>query len=242
MDERIVELLEPMQKHMGASEQALQRLAQYAGGDLPADYLEFLRWSNGAEGAMRPYLALIADKLTYAPTHHIFSAEKVLEYAASAEDHAQDWRARWPGYVVISYLGSAAGLLNAGNRHRDSLPFAVGHCFGEVGEDLIIYRARSVADLISYLSTASIELTNVDLQSADLRGSHLFNAHLTRATLARADLADADLRLANLEQTDLTGANLAGANLWGAFYNAQTLWPQGFDPREHEMEFVPFVY
>jgi hypothetical protein len=64
VDERISKLLGPIAEPSGASDEALGRLLQYVGVPLPADYLEFLRWSNGAEGFLGsddeegPYLAL----------------------------------------------------------------------------------------------------------------------------------------------------------------------------------------
>jgi hypothetical protein len=68
MDKRVSKLLGPIAEPSGASEAALARLAQYAGVSLPADYLAFLRWSNGAEGLLAfsdepgPYLALCSTE------------------------------------------------------------------------------------------------------------------------------------------------------------------------------------
>jgi hypothetical protein len=59
-----------------------------------------------------------------------------------------------------------------------------------------------------------------------LRGQDLRGMDLQDAFLADVDLSDTDLR-----GVDLSGANLSGAHLLGARYDAQTRWPEGFDPR-----------
>lgn len=61
-------------------------------------------------------------------------------------------------------------------------------------------------------------LRGVDLRGEDMRG----------ACLVGADLSHSDLR-----GVDLTGADLENACLRGALYDAQTRWPDGFEPRRH---------
>jgi uncharacterized protein YjbI with pentapeptide repeats len=68
-----------------------------------------------------------------------------------------------------------------------------------------------------------------------LVGADLSRAYLWGANLSAANLSVADLRLATLTGADLYAANLIGANLSrakldGANYNAETKWPEGFDP------------
>jgi uncharacterized protein YjbI with pentapeptide repeats len=63
------------------------------------------------------------------------------------------------------------------------------------------------------------------LDEANLQEADLSSAFLYRANLARTILRGANLRSANLRS-----ANLSGANLRGARYNAETIWPDGFDP------------
>jgi hypothetical protein len=67
MDERTAKLLEPTNRRPDVSEGSLKRLRRAVSAELPAEYLEFLRWSDGAKGPMRPYLPLIAERLTDAP-------------------------------------------------------------------------------------------------------------------------------------------------------------------------------
>ncbi len=65
---------------------------------------------------------------------------------------------------------------------------------------------------------------------ADLSGLDLSSANLSEANLSGASLHWADLRGANLRWADLTGADLTGADLSDAKNNADTTWPEGFDP------------
>ncbi len=60
---------------------------------------------------------------------------------------------------------------------------------------------------------------------ADLSGLDLSSANLSEANLSGASLHWADLRGANLRWADLTGADLSDAK-----NNADTTWPEGFDP------------
>jgi hypothetical protein len=67
------------------------------------------------------------------------------------------------------------------------------------------------------------ETMGLSLRGQDLRGMDLKDAFL-----ADIDLSDTDLR-----GVDLSGANLEGAYLAGACYDAQTRWPENFDPGAH---------
>jgi hypothetical protein len=129
MEERIVKLLEPMKKRPGVSEESPHRLCRAVGAELPAEYLEFLRWSDGAKGPMRPYLPLIAERLTDAPHHVLFSAEEVLELTVSPKSYAQKWRALYPGYLVISFGAGYLGLLDLVGRKPETMTYAVADEF-----------------------------------------------------------------------------------------------------------------
>jgi hypothetical protein len=48
----------------------------------------------------------------------------------------------------------------------------------------------------------------------------------------------ANLRNACLQSADLRGASLVDAKLTGAFYDTETRWPRGFDPRRHRAKWV----
>jgi uncharacterized protein YjbI with pentapeptide repeats len=87
-------------------------------------------------------------------------------------------------------------------------------------------------------------LTRTVFDGANLRGAKLSGARLTGARFVLANLRGVDLRHVDLRSTlliyaDLRGADLLGAagrlpaDLSGARYDAQTRWPQGFDPARH---------
>lgn len=81
-----------------------------------------------------------------------------------------------------------------------------------------------------------IDLSEADLRNAVLTGASLRRADLTHAALTFAGLEHADLSAARLAGAALHGANLGGAQLadaelTGARYDADTIWPQDFDPQ-----------
>jgi hypothetical protein len=103
------------------------------------------------------------------------------------------------------------------------------------------------ADLIT------ADLTRANLKRANLRGACLIHARCDGADLRGAYLRGADCRDMRLDGADLQGADLRGANfheatvddfkwgatvssgaiLTGAIYDARTVWPDGFDPRQY---------
>jgi hypothetical protein len=107
--------------------------------------------------------------------------------------------------------------------------------------------------------SVQLRFSDADLRGASLRGGHFEGArfrrahlegarlegvHLQRAKLRDADFSGADfgpdrelgLEGANLEGAHLEGANfeaakLRGAHLNGAFYDKNTRWPEGLNPK-----------
>jgi hypothetical protein len=75
------------------------------------------------------------------------------------------------------------------------------------------------------------QLTFVTLQQADLAEADLRGVILTGARLRRADLRGANLEGAQLQRADLTDALLDRANLQDAVFDAETIWPSGFDAK-----------
>jgi hypothetical protein len=55
-------------------------------------------------------------------------------------------------------------------------------------------------------------------------------AYLLDVNFQGALLQGANFQGAALFRADFSEATLTGANLEGAFYDADTLWPEGFDP------------
>ncbi len=54
---------------------------------------------------------------------------------------------------------------------------------------------------------------------------------LVGINLSGVDLSFAELRQANLKGPDLSGADLSTTAVAGAFYDDNTIWPDGFDPQ-----------
>lgn len=123
---------------------------------------------------------------------------------------------------------------------------------------------------LSEADLSGANLNGANLNGAELSGANLNGADLSGAVLIGADLSEADLREANLIETNLSGADLSGAdlrsaylreeilteanmlrvflrvaNLFGARYcldeNCKTIFPNGFNPKEHGMIEVDFL-
>ena len=80
---------------------------------------------------------------------------------------------------------------------------------------------------------AGADLQDIDLSEADLSWADLREANLAGADLSEAHLYGVDLRGASLREADLRSANLSGAR-----YDANTQWPEGFDPEAAGAEMV----
>jgi uncharacterized protein YjbI with pentapeptide repeats len=98
-------------------------------------------------------------------------------------------------------------------------------------------RAGGAASTASPPEIEPADLSGARLMGAALRGVKLVKANLTGADLRNADLTSAvvpgaNLQSAKLQGATLTGADLKGADLKGALYDAQTRWPDGFNPQE----------
>ena len=79
------------------------------------------------------------------------------------------------------------------------------------------------------------DLTDTDLSKVNLRCADLSNANLVGADLRQANLVGADLSTASLLGANLLGAFLTGADLKGAKYNKETIFSEGFNPKERGM-------
>jgi hypothetical protein len=129
-------------------------------------------------------------------------------------------------------------------------------------ETLYVHRALIVREPVGHVASphrcaaadlAKVDLSSRDLQVADLQSANLAGASLARANLKQAFIANADLSNANLRGADLSGADLACADLTnaqlsgaclrdaslqdacldGVRWDAETIWPDGFDPSKH---------
>jgi uncharacterized protein YjbI with pentapeptide repeats len=81
-----------------------------------------------------------------------------------------------------------------------------------------------------------IYLIRADLTGADLSEASLIDATLVDATLSHANLSHAKLPEATLLRASLGGANLSYALRWraaqlsAAYWDEQTIWPDGYKP------------
>jgi hypothetical protein len=101
-------------------------------------------------------------------------------------------------------------------------------------------RTGALLHVVAGQTLAGASLRNAALSGADLQRTRLGGADLLRADLHLADLSEADLRGADLRGVNLRGADLRGtdfrdarlqkADIRDAVYNAETHWPQGYDP------------
>ncbi|MEG3891295.1 pentapeptide repeat-containing protein [Microcoleus sp. Z1_A1] len=83
----------------------------------------------------------------------------------------------------------------------------------------------SGVNLSSVYLLSQTNFSRANLTKANLTGLNLRESKLMKADLSNANLSDTNLLMANLE-----GANLEGSKLQQALYNAQTVFPRGFDP------------
>jgi hypothetical protein len=118
--------------------------------------------------------------------------------------------------LMGTYLGQFMGLLSIVSLVRLFPPFLQSVRFLEQRKKPRGERGRS---LLGRMASPRNPM------GASLRGQDLRGDDLRDAFLAGVDLMDTDLR-----GVDLTGANLEGAWLAGAQYDANTRWPEGFDP------------
>lgn len=109
-----------------------------------------------------------------------------------------------------------------------------------------LIQAGSQASLLKRAQLEGVNLDEAYLKKADLHQAYLKKANLQKAFLRNADLQGAVLVEANLEEADLQGAKLQRAvlkkaKLTGARYSvnhsqySDTVFPEGFDPKKHEM-------
>ena len=104
-----------------------------------------------------------------------------------------------------------------------------------IGRGAVLWRANLAARSLKGKDLAGAYLTwaylgDADLSNANLVGAYLTGATLTCTNLKNANLSDADFSGANLWGADLAGADLSGTNFGGSFGDANTRWPEDFDP------------
>lgn len=80
------------------------------------------------------------------------------------------------------------------------------------------------------------DFTNCICVRACFRGANVEDTNFNGADLSGADFSPCDMgRFTRLGGANLSTANLQDARLTDALYDQTTLFPSGFDPREHGM-------
>ena len=162
------------------------------------------------------------------------------------------------GPGVASFLGGAAAALavlwaagvpiNPWFR-ENRVELFQGSLRGAKLERLDLFGARLPEANLRCASLAGTNLESADLRLARLevanlawvrlKGADLRGANLRCACLVFADLSEANLAFANLESADLETARLQNADLTSATYNADTVWPESYDPEAAGARRVP---
>ncbi|MEG4294182.1 pentapeptide repeat-containing protein [Microcoleus sp. C2C3] len=83
---------------------------------------------------------------------------------------------------------------------------------------------------LSGVNLSSVHVSSTNFSRANLSKANLTGLNLRNSQLMKADLSNANLSNTNLLKANLEGADLEGAKLQQALYNAETIFPRGFDP------------
>ncbi|MEO1133116.1 MAG: pentapeptide repeat-containing protein [Cyanobacteria bacterium J06639_1] len=127
-------------------------------------------------------------------------------------------------------LGAIASLYASGHRDFSQLDGVGGNL-----EHKLLARAVLVKANLRGADLRNTTFIRADLSGACLRQALMHHAILDEAILWKADLSQAHLRGTSFRRAILAGADLRSKHLWrsqleGAYYDANTLFPQGFDP------------
>lgn len=120
--------------------------------------------------------------------------------------------------------------------------------------DNMVIRDASIANLeLEGISFAGSDLSGSDLTGSDLYGSILLETNMSQCKMRGVDLRFSHLDVVSfrgadlcnarfsrdelggglvLHAVDFTGANLEGADFSGAIYDMETVFPDGFDPKQ----------
>jgi hypothetical protein len=133
MDPKIVELTKALKKNPGADENALGQMSSSLGISLPADYVEFLRSTNGAEGPVgeQSYVSVW-------PVEEV----KVLNDEYAVSEFA-------PGLLLFGSDGGDTGYAFDTRSKEERI---VEVPFIGMSLDAVTPRGRSLADFFEYLA------------------------------------------------------------------------------------------
>ena len=155
--------------------------------------------------------------------------------------HCQGQPEDWHSYSLIYqnptsivFLWEKYHLVMSKNVNNSFLPptptAAPDAMFCDPGPFAECHRANLAGADLSFADLREADLRSANVYGANLRGALLDYASLTDAELSYADLRGASVLGANLHMADLSLTNLNLVDLYGANANAETKWPEGFDP------------
>jgi uncharacterized protein YjbI with pentapeptide repeats len=152
---------------------------------------------------------------------------------------------KWPKNFVVASSGAIfSGRANAdssqwaydANSYRSSIEWLpkphpwVPRMSGENWNESDFLAAWLPGASMSNSSFIHARFKAANLTDALARHSNFTGADFRDALLENADFFASRLNDADLRNASLVGAHLEEANLRGAVYNADTVWPAGFDP------------
>ena len=141
MNPALAKLLEDTERAGRASEGAIAALLSYAGSDLPEEYLEFLRSTDGAEGPIGEYGFVRLYQTGDIP-------------ALNEEYRVPDFA---PGLLLIgSNGGGSAFAIDTRSADLHTMDF-VEVPFIPLDVDEIVFRAPSLIELLQHVASASEE-------------------------------------------------------------------------------------
>ena len=118
MDPRIPELTKALKKNPGADENVLRQMMVSLGAAIPADYLEFLRSTNGAEGAIggKAYVTIWpAEEVTVLNEEYAVNefAPGLLLFGSDGGDtgYAFDTRSNEERVVEVPFIGMSLDVV-----------------------------------------------------------------------------------------------------------------------------------
>jgi uncharacterized protein YjbI with pentapeptide repeats len=140
--------------------------------------------------------------------------------------------------VVCTDL-SEATLLNA-KLHNANLGYANL-------KSAILNEADLSSANLNNVKLGSANLSNANLSCVNLSKANLCKAKLISCNLHKANLSDAKLSNSNMKNADLRGANLSNTklssvNLRKAYFDKETIFPQGFNPLDAGMIYLSVDY
>jgi uncharacterized protein YjbI with pentapeptide repeats len=178
--------------------------------------------------------------------------------SATIESNTDHFCEDWSGVMIPSISGVNELIsVNLGSASLRGAVIEPQMAFFDLeGADLRDARITSLpesnlrnADLSRITGTG--DWAGTDLTSAVARDAFLGGIHLDFSNLTFADLTGTDLSLATFRGTQIYSTNLSGVNLAGAstlsdaifggttLYDADTIFPDGFDPVAYGLTFVP---